>query len=301
VQFGWLFDAHHLGFLVAQQKGFYDQEGVSVTLLPGGLDSSPTRSVATGAAQIGQISGPEQLISASKEGLPIVGIAAFHRSSPHALISLARKPIRKPADLRGKTVAVAYGDAAELYFRELLYRAKVDAKDVRLVPFRFDLTPLVSGQVDAITGFASDQPITLEKQGLQSVVMRYSDEGATGYGYMFIASRKALDSDEGAIRSFLRASRRGWEEVFARPEESLALVKSKSLPNLDLNVERKKLDAVRELMTNADQRLAPWTIDQAVVHAAAVRMTQFGSLTSPIATEGLTTNALLGVRQETKP
>jgi NitT/TauT family transport system substrate-binding protein len=101
VQFGWLFDAHHLGFLLAKQRGYYEQEGVSVTLAPGGLDASPTKAVATGTAQIGQISGPEQLIGAGRDGLPIVGIAAFHRKSPHALISLAKKPIRQPGDLRG--------------------------------------------------------------------------------------------------------------------------------------------------------------------------------------------------------
>src|SRR5260221_11798786 len=90
VQFGWVPDAHHAGFWVAMEKGFYKDEGLAVELRPGGIGSSPISAVVSGAAEVGQISGVEQLISARAEGLPVRAIGAFHRTSPHALISTDR-------------------------------------------------------------------------------------------------------------------------------------------------------------------------------------------------------------------
>jgi NitT/TauT family transport system substrate-binding protein len=293
VQFGWLFDAHHLGFLLAEKRGFYDQEGLDVTLLPGGLDSSPVRAVATGAADIGQLSGAEQLLSAAQEGLPIVAIAAFHRHSPHAIISLSSNPITSPDSLVGKTVAVAYGDAAEFLFRSFLRQNKIQESQVHLVPFRFDLTPLRRKQVDAITGFLTDQPLTLKAAGLNPVVLSYSDFGVSEYGYMFATTRDQTTRNSKSLRAFLRASRKGWQEVFADPDGALGVLGS-AVKGLDMNVERAKLLAVRRLMLENGQ-VSDWKVDKAVIMKTERRMVAFGALKKKVDVSGLIDNKFLEI------
>src|SRR5438045_8601959 len=82
VQFGWLPDTHHVGFWLAAEKGYYRDEGLEVELRAGGLDSSPLTSVVSGAAEIGQVGGMEQLVTARAEGLPVRAVASFHRTTP---------------------------------------------------------------------------------------------------------------------------------------------------------------------------------------------------------------------------
>ena len=136
-------------------------------LLAGGLDANAIKSVVTGGAQIGQAGGLEQVVTAWAENIPITAFAAIHRETPHALVSLAKAPITKPSDLPGKTVAVAFGDAAQSLFNALLARHNIQRSAVDVVPFRFDLTPLIQEKVTAVTGFSTDQPATLEVQGLK--------------------------------------------------------------------------------------------------------------------------------------
>lgn len=293
VQFGWLFDAHHLGFLWAQQRGYYSSCAKSVELLPGGLDSSPAKAVLTGAATIGQFSGPEQLLTSRAEGLPLVAVAAFHRKSPHALISLERSPVRKAQDLEGRTVAVAFGDAAELHFRALLSRSGIPPEAVHTVPFRFDLTPLLRGEVDAVTGFATDQPVTLREQGQQPVVLPYYETGLNSYGYMFFIKEAPTDAQRTAIGCFLEESRRGWNEVFENPEEALRYLCKQRLPDASCTAEAQKLELLRPIMLDATGKLATWTMTPDGLEQAEEELITFGQLSSKAQWSDAVDNALI--------
>jgi NitT/TauT family transport system substrate-binding protein len=286
VQFGWLPDSHHAGFWMAKAKGFYDEERLSVDLTPGGLDSSPLKAVVSGAAEIGQAGGLEQMVSARSEGLPVKALAAFQRTSPYALISLDRTPVRSASDLRGKTVAVAYGDAAEVLFKEFLNRNGVRDNEMTLVPFRFDLTPLMDGRVDVVTGFSTDQPATLKVKGFKPVVLSYADVGLQSYGYTFFCSEQYLAQHRDLVDKFLRASRRGWEYAFAHKEEAISLMR-KSFPTLDPLAEDAKFESVRALMCDAHGKLDGWGLDLAIVSQGIVRMQNYGGLKNAVTPESV--------------
>lgn len=272
VQFGWLLDVHHAGFLLAKDLGYYADTNTEVFFLPGGLDSNPVKAVATGAAEIGQAGGLEQLVSAWAEGIPITAFASFHRSTPHALVSLDRQPIRVPADLRGRTVAVAFGDAAEVLFNALLQRNGLSRADVKVVPFRFDLNPLINGSVDAVTGFSTDQPATLERKNFAPTVLTYASQGIRSYGYTFFTSTPFAEKNGTLLKRFSEASRKGWDYVFANPDEAIARLNKILNNSLDLPAERLKLERLRPLMLSPDGRLPAWELEQDVVAEVAGRM-----------------------------
>ena len=126
--------------------------------------------------------------------------------------------------------------------------------------------------MDAITGFATDQPFTLEAQGLTPVVMPYHQLGDRAYGYMFVTSRAFGGAHADVVTRFLRASRRGWNEVFAHPDQGKTLAEiAKRYPSWVLPVETKKLAAVRELMTKGGP-LDTWLVDVARVEEVARAM-----------------------------
>jgi NitT/TauT family transport system substrate-binding protein len=257
-QFGWLFDAHHTGFIIALRQGLYSKEALTTTLLPGGADSNPIRSTVSGAAELGQAGGIEQIASALAEGLPIQPFAAIHQKTPHALISTSRTPITKPADVVGKTVAVAFGDAAEILFKAFLRKNGIAEDSVKLVPFRFDLTPLLTGNVDAITGFRTDQPATIKAKGQTPVTLAYEDFGIDSYGYTLFTTKAEFAKNRSSIDHFVLASRRGWEIAFAQPDVALNELQAFLGSPIDRVVEAEKLNLIRSIMLNTDGSLAEW-------------------------------------------
>jgi NitT/TauT family transport system substrate-binding protein len=280
VQFGWTFDAHHAGFLVAKAKGFFSERGLSVELLPGGIETSAVRAVVSGGAEIGQASGPEQLLLANAEGHKLLGFAVFHRSSPHALISTSRTPVRSLEDLAGKRIAVAYGDTAEIMLRAALARKPGLDTSVTLQPFRFDLTPLMAGQVDAVTGFKTDQPLTLADNGFEPVVFDYLGENIRSYGYLFFTRADRLVSERSTFESFVSACRKGWEYAFANPTEAIDIVLQTNPAVLKRDVETRKLELVRGLMLESSGQLATWDADRSIIAEVAERLRVQGLITS---------------------
>ncbi|MGE0356477.1 MAG: ABC transporter substrate-binding protein [Burkholderiales bacterium] len=278
LQLHWIPDAHQLGFWLAIDKGFYREHGLDVTINPGGLDANPIKDVVSGSADLGQVGGIEQACTAVSEGLPVKAIASIHRETPHALISLSSKPIEKPADLPGKTIAVAYGDTAELLLKAYMAEARVTDSTVRLVPYKFDLTPLLAGKVDAVTGFSTGQPATIEKLGRRPVVLAYSSLGISSYGYTIISSETTIAKKSGAIRRFLTASRKGWEYAFSHPDEAVALFKNRFGDIVDEKLTRRELDLIKNLMLDATGKLATWKLDEGRVKSVIGYLERQGQL-----------------------
>ena len=238
-QLHWIPDAHQLGFWVALDKGFYKEQGLDVKVQAGGLDANPVKDVLSGAAQIGQVGGIEQVVTAVSQDLPLKAIGSIHRETPHALISLATNPITKPEDFKGKKIAVAYGDTAEVLLNTYLAKTHIDK-----------------------AGFATAQPATIEKLGKKPVVLSYSSLGVSSYGYTLIASNQTLQNNPKLIQRFNDASREGRSYAFAHPQESILLFKKRFGTNVDVDLTTRELELIKPLMTEkSDGKLSSWQLD----------------------------------------
>ncbi len=262
VQFGWIPDVHHSGFYLASKNGYYKEENIDIDFIPGGLDSNPVSLTVSGSVDIGQAGGLEQFIPAVSNNLPITAFMTLHPlNTPHAIISLSRKPIKKPNDLKGKKVAVAYGDAAEILLNTLIKKNNIDKASINFEPFRFDLRPLIDGRVDAITGFSTDQPATLEAQNLKPVIMDYASMGVKSYGYIFFCKNQMLQEHPEYIEGFIKASRKGFQYAFDHPKEAIDIMVTGSKGGLKEDIEQRKLNLVKKLMVNSSNKLASWNIE----------------------------------------
>ncbi len=261
VQLHWIPDTHQIGFWIALDKGFYASRGLEVEIRAGGLDASPIKDVVGGAADIGQIGGIEQAIVAASEELPLTTLAAIHRETPHALISLSENPITNPTEFYGKKIAVAFGDTAEILLKSYMDKAEIRLDDVELVPFRYDLTGLLNGQVDAITGFATGQPALLESMGQAPVVLSYKSAGVSSYGYTLVSSNDKVNSNPSAIQAFLAASRDGWSYAFANQKESIGLL-TERFNSIDPELAAIELKLIEKLMLTEDGLLSEWQLDE---------------------------------------
>ena len=107
VQLDWVVRGDHAMFFVAKDKGYFAKNGINVTAIRRGTGSTTTvQQVGNGGADFGFADLPTLMVGRS-QGVPVTAIAAVNQKSPMAVISVkSRKPITKPADLKGMNIGV---------------------------------------------------------------------------------------------------------------------------------------------------------------------------------------------------
>src|SRR3954463_11865978 len=124
VQLDWVAEPEHGGLYQALARGFFAEEGLDVTLIPGGPNAFVMPSVATGKADIGQADSTNTLLQQA-EGLPVVQFAAVFQDDPSGILVHADSPVHKFEDLQGKTI-IARPEWAFLKFLQKKYALKVN-------------------------------------------------------------------------------------------------------------------------------------------------------------------------------
>ncbi|MCC9078442.1 ABC transporter substrate-binding protein [Litorilinea aerophila] len=118
VQLSWTHSSQFAGLYVADQQGYYAEEGLDVTWLEGGPTVDRLAALLAGEAQFAIASGPE-IIRARAAGAPIRAIATIFRRSPFAFFSLADSGITRPEDFGGKVIQIRPRARPILYIRLL--------------------------------------------------------------------------------------------------------------------------------------------------------------------------------------
>lgn len=202
-------------FYVAQEKGYFKDEGIDLQF-DYGMENDLLKLLAAGQAQFVVGSG-DQVILARAQGLPVVYVMNWYRKFPIAVFSL--QPITRPQDLVGKKVGIPgpFG-ATYVGLKGLLYAAKVDEKSVNTPTIGFtQVESLVSRQVDAAVGYSMNEPVQLRQQGQKPSVIEVSqfiDLVANG----LITDEKTVRENPDLVRRMVRASLRGLRDTLAQPD-----------------------------------------------------------------------------------
>jgi hypothetical protein len=148
--------------------------------------------------------------------------------------------VRTPADLVGKKVGIQ--PTAAVLLRALLAKNKIAEKDVNIIPIGADMTPLMTGQVDVVTGWLTNTT-ALKVLGKDRIDMTLWDAGVKLYALPYYANTKTLQSQPHALEAFLRATSRGWHYAQANRDQAVDHL-VKEYPNLNREDERVALDTM---------------------------------------------------------
>ena len=278
LQLGWLGGVNQAGEVVAQRMGFYEQEGLQITLQPGGPHVDGVAVVASGHTPLGQVSSSPALMLAASQGLPVRCFAVGAQRHPYTYFSLRRNPVRQPADLVGKRVGVQPTGIGLL--RAMLARHGIAEKDVHVVPMGSDLVPLLTGQVDVVTGWLTSTR-ALKVLGRDRVEMRLWDAGVRLYALPYYAHTHLLRTAPQQLAAFLRATARGWHFAKARPEQAVDML-VESYPTLDRDDERMGLATMLEYSFADAAATEGWgTMSPAIWREQIALFTQLGLFTAP--------------------
>ncbi len=207
MQLKWLHQFQFAGYYAAQARGFYRDEGLDVTIKPGGGGVSQLTEVLAERAQFAV--GDADLLVARIEGQPIVAMAALFQHSPYVILSRKDSGIRSPHDLVGKKVMLA-GGQGEIQLRAMLQSEGIAPGLVTVLPQTWNLDDLIDGRVDAMSAYATVEPGQLAQRGVAPFIMRSADFGVDFYGDILFTSEEEVERQPMRTEAFLRASLKGW-------------------------------------------------------------------------------------------
>ncbi|WP_311028691.1 ABC transporter substrate-binding protein [Mesorhizobium koreense] len=228
VQLGWLINAYHTGDIVAKEMGYLEEEGLDVAFHQGGPSIDGIASVASGQAQIGQISSSPSIMYAVSQSIPIKAFAVGAQRHPFAYFSRPEAPVKQPKDLIGKKLGLP--QLSKIINSAVLKRNNIDESQVEIVTIGADKTPFMTRQVDVITSWTTDLGPLAEVKDL--VVMHIWDHGVPLYALPYYATHDTVDRNQPLLDGYLRAAARGWEFTKTNPEKA-AEIAIRAYPNLN--------------------------------------------------------------------
>jgi NitT/TauT family transport system substrate-binding protein len=276
-QLGWLKGVQFGGDFMAQDLGYFADEGLDVHYTAGGPGTDYRTIVSSGRALVSE-SNPPGMIDGYLHGQPLVAFAAVMQRDPSAFISNAATPIRSLHDMIGKTVGVTDNIRGQIV--ALLRRESIDPAQVRFVPVGSDPGQLITGQVDAYYNWATTGVPPLRRAGFDPYVMHLSDIGVPGYGSVLIARRDHLEQEHDVFVRYTRALKKGWRWMVDHPDETAEIMVRKYAPigtNLQEQIDEAGLMRDYILYGDAQTKGLLW-IDPAVFEANVVLAREAGKI-----------------------
>jgi len=214
-QASWINDAEFTGYFVAIDEGMYAAEGLDLTYMSGGPDVIPESTLISGTADL-TLTTPDTTVKAIvDQGAPFKIIGTQYQKNPIGIVSLAKAPIKSPAELVGKTLAVPPVNVISV--EAMLKLNNIDKSEVNIVPYAYDPTPLIKGEIDASLDFTTNVPFTIEQAGEKATSFLLYDFGFTIYNDTVVVTEETLKTKRAALVSWLKASRKGWETNLVDP------------------------------------------------------------------------------------
>jgi len=253
IQYDWLIGNGQIGDIVALKKGWFAEEGLEVTLGGGGPNAQTLPPLLTGQALMGQMTSSQTLV-AHGAGRPVMLFACGYQYSPYAYVSLPRSPIRTPQDMVGKTIAVNPNGRFTLQLIQNLHG--IDPASMKVITQGADMTALLVGQADAVTGFLTNTS-ALAALGPDIITMTSEDAGVVGYANAYICTQDAFAENQEIYAKFIRACGKGWGWTFENRKEAVDIM-CDAYPNLDRTVEHATVDTVMKIAFGPDTNANGW-------------------------------------------
>ncbi len=230
----WFVNPDHLPLVVAEERGYFAEEGLDVEIVPPADASAPPRLLAAGQADIAITYQPNLHLQADR-GLPVKRIGTLVATPLNSLVALADGPVETIADLEGRVVGYSVGGFEDALLGTMLETHGLTLDDVTLVNVNFALTPaLLSGRVAAVIGaFRNFELTQIALEGREGRVFFPEEHGVPVYDELvFIAQTEDVDAGRPALSAFMRAIERAVLWQTNNPDAALDLF-LKAHPDLD--------------------------------------------------------------------
>jgi ABC-type nitrate/sulfonate/bicarbonate transport system substrate-binding protein len=229
----WTPNTNHTGVYVAQQRGYYKDQGLDVEIVQPS-EGGAAQLVAAGQAEFG-FSYQEEVTIARTAGVPIKALAAVIQHNTSGFASPAEKGIQTPKDFEGMKYGGWGSPAEEAMIKALMNKENADFSSVELINIgTADFFTSIRKDVDFAWIFWGWTGIEAEQKGipLNFIQLKDYDEALDFYTPLLIASDDTVKNNPALVSAFMKATARGYADCISKPQEA-AQVLLDSVPELN--------------------------------------------------------------------
>ncbi len=245
LQLKWKPQFQFAGYYAAQSKGFFREEGLDVTLQPGGPNIAPVKEVMEGRAQYGIDAG--ELVYYRLQGQPVVALASIFQHSPAVLMTLGSSGLRTPHDLAHKRVGILVGGQPIVEVAAMFVNEGVKLDALALEPNAVGMDALLSGKLDADYGYMTNEPFLNQQAGRAMNYLLPVNYGVDFYGDTLFTSQRQVQGHPQQVAALRRAVMRGWQYALENPDEIIRFLLDR-YPDLNRDALHFEAERIRELV-----------------------------------------------------
>lgn len=272
LQLKWVTQAQFAGYYVAQEKGFYKEAGLDVTINPGGPDVAPPQVIAGGGADVIIDWMPSALASREK-GVPLVNIAQPFKRSGMMLTCRKDTGIKSASDFKGKTLGVwFYGNEYPFlsWMSKLGISTKGGSGGVKVLKQGFNVDPILQKQADCVSTMTYNEYWQIIDAGLSAdelVVFKYEDEGvSTMEDGLYVLEKNLSDAAfVDKMARFVKASMKGWAWARSNPKDAAMIVLENDATGAQTEKHQvRMMGEINKLTAGSDGKLDPADYERTV-------------------------------------
>ena len=237
----WLFYGSHAIFLLGIDQGFYEKEGIDLTVKQGNGSGNATRLVANGDSDFAYASAVTMLNLAA-QGAPVIAVATIDAQGADAVLVNPDSGIKDWKDLEGQQVLTTAGAGVNTLFPVAAKNHGIDPDKVKLTNVAENalVSSYLQGLAPAMLGGMDDKPAEIKANGGKQPVLL--DYGVPQPGYAIVASKEMVEQNPDLVRRFVRATLQALAAAKADPDAAI-----QALINWSGSVEDQKAQA-REVL-----------------------------------------------------
>src|SRR5437764_3364867 len=204
----WYVYSEHAPFFLGKERGYFDQEGIDLDIQEGRGSGVTVQAVAAGTATFGYADVPTMIKAASK-GAPVTAVGVALQTSPMSVMGFADKNIRKPEDIKGKTVAITPGDSMSQIWPLFLKKTNLKEGDFKTVsgdaPTK--LNAVINNQADLLLGYPMDQSMKIkDATGKNVFPIKFADYGVNLVSSGIVANAEYVKANPDLVKRMMAAS-----------------------------------------------------------------------------------------------
>jgi len=254
-QLDWLPGGDKAPVYVGVQEGFFEEEGLEVSIASGRGSTDAITKIATGQADIGSADiGALMAAKAQDDSLPVKAVYSIFNQAPHAFFALKKSGISKLTDIAGKKVSTSPFTSSNAFMPLVLKKNGLAEDAVTLT--KVDpgaLGPmLMTGGTDAIIAWVTNIALFADQAaatGNELVVLPWSDAGLELYSASVVASEKFLSERPDVAKRFIRAFDKSLKFTHDNPRKAAEALNS-MVPEVDVDVATAQIGDTMELVVN---------------------------------------------------
>lgn len=279
----WLPQAQFAGYYVAAEKGFYQQQGLDLTIVDGGPDQIVSKYLDSGQVAYGTMFLATAL-ERRDAGMPLVNVSQMVQHSSLMLIAKADSGIEKIADLDQKKVSL-WANEFQIQPRILFQHIGID---VTVIPQANSMNLFLRGAVSATSGMWYNEYHTILSSGLREEELKPFFFRDTPYDFPedgIYCLEKTFAENPGVAQAISKATIAGWEYAFKHEEEALDIVvKRMNEAKLPFNRvhQRWMLKRMRDILLGDGDQLTNTSLDPQIFEQVMMHLSDSGVIQSTV-------------------